>query len=162
MTIQVISTLSAFIIFAAYIISVIACFGIPSSISDSDYLLRKPWRYTFELVMFICGSALVIDAVYAYADVNALLLGGGIGIAMVGIFSEFKKNILHKILHYFSAAAGFTLSAASFILNDQPYATCAILGGGLLVYLSTRTNKLWWAELSLSLSLYAFLLYNIL
>ncbi len=50
----------AFVIITGYIIAILANYGVLKSISISDYSLSKPWKYTFELTMFISGASIIM------------------------------------------------------------------------------------------------------
>ncbi|MCU4158405.1 hypothetical protein J1N10_20705, partial [Carboxylicivirga sp. A043] len=53
------SLFTAFIALVVYLTSIIAVHGIRKSISDSNYFLRKPYKLVFEIVMWVCGLAII-------------------------------------------------------------------------------------------------------
>ncbi|MCU4158404.1 hypothetical protein J1N10_20700, partial [Carboxylicivirga sp. A043] len=53
------SLFTAFIALVVYLTSIIAAHGIRKSISDSNYFLRKPYKLVFEIVMWVCGLAII-------------------------------------------------------------------------------------------------------
>ncbi len=103
------SLFTAFIALVVYLTSIIAVHGIRKSISDSNYFLRKPYKLVFEIVMWVCGLAIIITGLFIKESADWWVIGGGIGIFLVGVFSDFKRNLFIRIAHYVSAIGGFIL-----------------------------------------------------
>jgi predicted membrane channel-forming protein YqfA (hemolysin III family) len=116
-TIVIASLFTAFIALVVYLTSIIAVHGIRKSISDSNYFLKKPFKLVFEIVMWVCGLAIITTGLFIKESVDWWVIGGGIGIFLVGVFSDFKRNIYIRIAHYLSAIGGFTLLGLSFFLQ---------------------------------------------
>ena len=156
MKILVISSLFiAFSSLIVYITSIIAVHGIRKSISDSNYFLQKPFKLVFEIVMWLCGTAVIITGVFINGSPEWIIIGGGTGIFLVGVFSDFKRNLFFRIAHYFSAIGGFTLLGLShyFSFGNINYTIVIALSA---VLASTLANKrLWGLELVLAGEIFA-------
>ena len=153
------SLFTAFIALVVYLTSIIAVHGIRKSISDTNYFLRKPYKLVFEIVMWICGLAIVTTGLFIKASVDWWVIGGGIGIFLVGIFSDFKRNIYIRIAHYVSAIGGFTLLALSFGLGFDSMEYMVIIGLSALITTSFADQRIWYLELTMSALVFAGLFY---
>lgn len=155
MNIHIISILLlAFTFFCVYIQRIISVFGIRRSISDSNYFLKKPFKLMFEIVMWVCGIAIIIAGNFMKDYPLWWVMGGGIGIFLVGVFSDFKRSLFLKIAHYLSAISGFVMLGLSFwfdlgnILYTSLIALAAILAWEL------GRERIWCLELTMSLMVF--------
>lgn len=147
---SLLSLFVAFVILTAYLIGILANHGVLKSISISDYWLKRPWKFMFELTMFICGASIIINGIFLQDRTVWLLIAGGIGIFMVGVFPKVQKNILIKALHYTFAISGFTLTGLSFWLSHGYwYITLAIAIAAVIAYVVPKKNKIWYLEVTL-------------
>jgi hydrogenase-4 membrane subunit HyfE len=145
----------AFISLVIYLTSIIAVHGIRKSISDSNYFLEKPFRLVFELVMWTCGLAIIQTGLLIRPSIEWLVVSGGTGIFLVGVFSDFKRNRFFRFAHYVSAIGGFVLLGLSFWI-DFGYLEYTIL-----VALSAAVSgifakkRLWCLELTMAAEVFA-------
>ena len=154
-----IPAITAIVIFTTYLIAIAVKYGILKSISDSDYWLEKPYKYMFELTMFICGLSLVWSGYLLNAYL--MYIGGGL-IFCVGLFPRFKRSKLIGFIHSFCATVGFILATFSFWVNlNQWYLTILIAALTLIANLITK-NKTLSMEVVLGYSIFAALLYNLI
>ena len=58
------SLFTAFISLVVYLTAIASAHGIRKSISDTNYFLQKPYKLVFEIVMWICGLAIIITGVF--------------------------------------------------------------------------------------------------
>ena len=158
-TLVIASLFTAFIALVVYLTSIIAVHGIRKSISDTNYFLRKPYKLVFEIVMWICGLAIVITGFYIKESTDWWVVGGGIGIFLVGIFSDFKRNIYIKIAHYVSAVGGFALLGLSFGLGFDNMGYTVIVGLSALISSAFAEKRIWYLELIMAAEVFAGLFY---
>jgi len=88
--------------FTAYIVCIIAKFGVPASISDSFYLLkRQGWIFTIwcYAVAFPVAAMMFIQSAGCWYQFLGLFAGGGL--AFVGTAPLFKEH--ERTTHYVSA-----------------------------------------------------------
>ncbi len=147
--------LVGFISLCIYLQVIVAEFGIRKSISDSNYFLKKPFKLMFELVMWICGLVIIFTGIYLRKTPQWWIIGGGIGIFLVGVFSDFKRNLFLRIAHYISAITGFAMLGLSFWLNlgcntySSVIAVSAMLAGLL------GRKRIWCLEITMSVEIFA-------
>lgn len=111
----------AIIALSFYLIRIASEHKALKSISESNYWLKYPWKWTFEAVMISIGSVLVFEGWFLREEHIWLLIISGLGIAGVGVFSRFKDNKAIKIAHYICALTGFTALALSLGFSfDKP------------------------------------------
>ena len=137
------SLFTAFIALVVYLTSIIAVHGIRKSISDSNYFLRKPYKLVFEIVMWICGLAIIITGLFIKESADWWIVGGGIGIFLVGIFSDFKRNIFIRIAHYFSAIGGFTPLGLSYYFSFGNIEYTLIIALSALIASGFADKRIW-------------------
>jgi len=148
-----------FVTFTTYLVSILISHGVLKSISDSDYWNKKPFKFMFELTMFICGLTI---AYYGYVTGSPLMVIGGAGIFSVGLFPRFKKNLFTKTMHYVFAIGGFALTSLSFWIDlGQWYLTVIIAAAVLFSYLGAEKHKIFYIEVSLAYCILLSLAYNI-
>lgn len=111
----------ALAIISFYLIRVAANHSKVKSISDSDYVVEKPWRWTFEVVMFITGTALIYVALALKNEPLYILWVSGICNIGVGIFSRFKDSQFNKIAHYVCAYATFISIGLSIAIEFEQW-----------------------------------------
>lgn len=126
--------------------------GIPKSISDSDYLRKKPFKYTFELTMYICGTSIMMFNSWIH-------IVAGIGFILVGLFSDFKRNVFFKIMHYLGAIGGFVALAFSFMYFGWWWYPIIMLVSAILFgYIPYKSeSKYWICYLEIALAYMAFI-----
>lgn len=126
--------------------------GVPKSISDSDYLRKKPFKYTFELTMYICGASIISFGTWSF-------IVSGVGFILVGVFSDFKRNKFFHVMHYIGAIGGFILLTFSFIYLGWWFYTVLIAVVatlfGLIPYL--KGSKYWICYLEIAIAYTAFI-----
>lgn len=148
--------------FTAYVAYILIMFGVIRSISASDYLLKKPFRYWFELTMFISGLTIAYSGWHIMNENILMVVGGGF-IFGVGLFPDFEKNLFNRIMHYILAIGGFTLVLVSFwIHNEQWYLTVLAALLSTLAYIWPKRNKIFYLEIEMSYFIFAGLIFNML
>jgi hypothetical protein len=149
----------AFISLVVYLTSIIAVHGIRKSISDSNYFLRKPFKLVFEIVMWICGSSIILTGIFIKTSPDWIIISGGIGIFFVGVFSDFKRNLFIRIAHYVSAIGGFALLGLSYYLSFDNLGYTIIVAVSALISGVFANKRLWGLELTMSTQIFAGLFY---
>ena len=142
-----------------YLTSIIAIHGIRKSISDSNYFLKKPFKLMFELVMWICGIAIILTGIFIKGNPDWMLISGGIGIFLVGVFSDFKLHPLIRIAHYISAIGGFILLGLSFYFSFGNLNYTIIIAVSALITGAFAKKRIWGLELTLSAEVFAGIFY---
>jgi hypothetical protein len=101
----------AFPLFTAYLLGIVSRYGVLNSISSSQYFLRKDYKWAFRLLMFLCGSTIVVTGL----DLENLffIIGGGL-IFCVGLFATYKRSKIVNILHVSCALGGFAMVVIGF------------------------------------------------
>jgi len=153
------SLFTAFIALVVYLTSIIAVHGIRKSISDSNYFLQKPFKLVFEIVMWICGLAIIITGLFIKESVDWWVIGGGIGIFLVGVFSDFKRNMFIRISHYLSAIGGFTLLGLSFFYSFERLEYTVIVAVSAIMASVFTDKRIWCLELAMAAEVFAGLFY---
>lgn len=148
------SMLIAFIALCVYLQVIIAEFGIRRSISDSNYFLKKPFKLMFEVVMWLCGLAIIITGNFMKDYPLWWVMGGGIGIFLVGIFSDFKRSMFLKIAHYLSAISGFVMLGLSFWFDFGNLLYTALIAIAAIIAWETGRERIWCLELTMSLMVF--------
>ena len=153
------SLFTAFIALVVYLTSIIAVHGIRKSISDSNYFLKKPFKLVFEIVMWVCGLAIIITGLFIKESADWWVIGGGIGIFLVGVFSDFKRNIFIRIAHYLFAIGGFTLLGLSFFYSFDHLVYTIIIAFSALIASAFADKRIWCLELTMAAEVFAGLFY---
>lgn len=153
------SLFTAFIALVVYLTSIIAVHGIRKSISDSNYFLKKPFKLVFEVVMWICGLAIIITGIYIKESADWWVVSGGIGIFLVGVFSDFKRNISIRIAHYVSAIGGFALLGLSYYFSFDHMGYTIIIALSALLASAFADKRIWCLELTMAAEIFADLFY---
>lgn len=139
--------LLGFSIFLGYCITVKIRHKKVSSISESDYLNKKPFRFMFELNMFISGVTLTYCGWFLPGK-SPLLMLGGLLVFGVGLFPEFKKSLFEKIMHYFTAVGGFMICGFSFWVDfNFWYLSAFIASFTILTLVLPLKDKIFWVEI---------------
>lgn len=149
--------LLAFMLINLYIIGIAGKYKSRKSISDSDYWLTKPWKWLFEAIIGICALALFYTG---YVNNIPLMWIGSIGIALVAVFSRFKKNNAFLFMHMLGAIGGFVLIALSFWINLglwQATVSIGLMTFGVWGLTKNSNNTTWNVEISLIYSIFAWL-----
>nr|WP_319401843.1 hypothetical protein [uncultured Carboxylicivirga sp.] len=154
-----VSLLVGFIALCLYLQVIVSEFGIRKSISDSNYFLKKPFKLMFELVMWICGLSIITTGIFLKDTPQWWIIGGGIGIFGVGIFSDFKRNLFLRISHYTSAISGFAMLGLSFWLNLNSFRYSAIIAVSALLAGLLGRKRIWCLELTMSIEVFIGLFY---
>lgn len=149
----------AFIALVVYLTSIIAVHGIRKSISDSNYFLHKPFKLVFELVMWVCGIALILTGIFINPSPEWIIVSGGVCIFLVGVFSDFKRNLFLRIAHYTSAIGGFILLGLSYYLCFDNTEYTIIVAVSALCSGIFADKRLWCLELTMSAEIFAGLFY---
>jgi len=155
------SLIIAFNSLVVYLTSIIAIHGIRKSISDSNYFLKKPFKLMFELVMWICGITIILTGIFIKANPDWLVISGGIGIFLVGIFSDFKKHIIIQIAHYISAIGGFALLGLSFYFSFGNLNYTIIIAVSAIITGAFANKRIWSLELTLAVEVFAGLFFYV-
>ena len=153
------SLFTAFIALVVYLTSIIAVHGIRKSISDSNYFLQKPFKLVFEIVMWICGLAIVITGLFIKESPDWWVISGGVGIFLVGVFSDFKRNIFFRIAHYVSAIGGFALLGLSYYFSFENLEYTIIIAVSALMASAFADKRIWCLELTMAAEVFAGLFY---
>lgn len=146
--------LIAFTALCIYLQVIVAEFGIRRSISDSNYFLKKPFKLMFEVVMWICGLAIIYTGMYMKESPQWWIIGGGIGIFLVGIFSDFKRNLFLRIAHYVSAIGGFIMLGLSFWLNLDNGIYTGIMAYSAFIAVVLGRHRIWCLELTMAIEIF--------
>jgi len=154
-------SLSLFIIYITYIVIL---FGVPSSLSDSYYLLEnkqtQSGRY-FILFMFAISFLLLFPMIEITPEpYKFLAFIHTAAIAFVGAAPMFKEYHT-KTVHYFSAglAALISIIWASFVCEEvlYVYTTWAVIASILMIYTKSVDAFVFWVEMVLFVSIYSIL-----
>nr|WP_319401774.1 hypothetical protein [uncultured Carboxylicivirga sp.] len=150
---------TAFIALVVYLTAIVSAHGIRKSISDTNYFLQKPYKLVFEIVMWICGLAIIITGVFIKGSPDWMVISGGLGILLVGVFSDFKRNLLIRIAHYTSAIGGFALLGLSYYFSFGYINYTVIIALSAVFASALAEERLWCLEITLSLEIFAGLFY---
>ncbi len=153
------SLFTAFISLLVYLTAIVSAHGIRKSISDTNYFLRKPYKLVFEIVMWICGLAIIITGLFIKETADWWIVGGGIGIFLVGVFSDFKRNIFIKIAHYTSAIDGFTLLGLSYYFSFGHINYTIIIAISALIASAFADKRIWCLKLTMATEIFIGLFY---
>jgi hypothetical protein len=153
------SLFTAFTALIVYLTSIIAVHGIRKSISDSNNFLLKPYKLVFEIVMWICGVAIIITGLFIKELVDWWIIGGGLGIFLVGVFSDFKRNLFIRIAHYTSAIGGFALLGLSYYFSFGIIYYTIIIALSAIIASAFADKRIWCLELTMSAEIFIGLFY---
>lgn len=153
------SLFTAFISLVVYLTAIVSAHGIRKSISDTNYFLRKPYKLVFEIVMWICGLAIIITGVFIKETADWWIIGGGIGIFLVGVFSDFKRNIYIRIAHYISAIGGFALLGLSYYFSFGNIEYTILVALSALITSGFADKRIWCLELTMTTEIFVGLFY---
>lgn len=161
----------SFCIFVAYILSTVYLFGVPSSISDTFYLLEAKKRNlggAFTLMMFSIGF-LIISPFIEITPENWEFLPflSVAGILFVGAAPLFKRGGTDTLVHTYGAISAGAFSLLwLFICYPEIWGSLvdAVVVACIGLFLSRRAfdyTYLFWIEIVLFLTIY-FSLFRIL
>ncbi len=113
------------------------------SISESNYWLKKPWRWLFEAMMFAVGLSVLFVGLNLRADPIKLLIIAGAGIFGVGVFSRYKANKFIQYTHILCAYAGYGAAALSIWLTFDCWwgAAFQLVSAGAAILISKKKEK---------------------
>ena len=146
MTLLIISA----IIFITYIVTIIARFGIPESISDSFYLLEQKRKGSGIAFMFLCVAVTFTLCPY-WLEVSPdhirflVFLSGG-GLLLTGAAHEFKG--FEREAHFVGATTCATASLLWLIFAGLWVVPLACFVIFSTITLFNRKNWLFWQELA--------------
>lgn len=149
-------TIISLCIFTAYIAYIVARYGVPASISESHYLLPRPWKWLF--TAFCWGVALTIAVPWfaltpdAWQPLPFISIGGLLFVGGSPLFLEKQQ----RMIHYISAGACMLCSQLWIIgwAGMWPVSACFFSAFGLAA-LHDRQRAVFWVELAAFLSLFA-------
>ena len=152
------------IIFTAYVLLIILMFGIPTSLSNTFYLLEGKIRgagMAFILMMYFVAFTLVMPIINSTPDALQIFAFLPIaGIAFVGAAPLFKDrdSMMHRI-------AAFTAAGGSIFWVLLTHAYCwpyllmaAIIFGSIMLLSKTVKCYIFWAEMVVFYSMYTILI----
>lgn len=137
-------TLIAFICFNWFSQFILTKFGIQISFSHSDYKLslRDNKNLLFELVVLICGIALIIDSIYIADKIIYPMMLAGVLISLVAAFSRFLRNNVIMLFHNICAIGGFVIAVLSIAWIDIRYLIISVIALGItLTYFFTSEDS---------------------
>ncbi|MDR0864949.1 MAG: hypothetical protein LBO74_08460 [Candidatus Symbiothrix sp.] len=143
-------------LFVAYLVVLIALFGVPASISDSFYLLggkKKGAGYVFTIWCYIVGISVMammfeLSAGFWYQFLG--LFAGG-GLCFVGTAPLFKSH--EKTIHFASAAV-CAITSLLWIIFAGYWLILLLITSLSVGILSIKGNPTFWIEASLFASMY--------
>ena len=150
--------------FTAYLLLMILMFGIPTSLSDTFYLLQahKKWAsVAFVLLMYSIAITLVAPIIDATPDgLQIFAFIPIVGIGFVGAAPLFKgqDSLVHKVAAL-AAAIGSIFWVLLTHIDYWPYLVfSAILFGTIMLLSKTIKCYIFWAEMVVFYSMYAILI----
>lgn len=153
----------SFIIFAAYVGTTTALFGVPSSLSDTFYLLGKRDGYggIFTGAMLLMAMTIFAPMIEATrGDMQILAFACPAALAFVGAAPCFKEeeSVIHTIAALVAAVSGIAwclfLTPYWFIVPIVAF----LLGEAAFVTRTASRCYIWWLEMVAFISVYACLL----
>lgn len=150
--------LAAMAIFTLYIGIIIDKYGLPSSVSETFYLLPVGSKWLFTAMCWAVCAVIVPWMDRSPEDLQFLGFLSIIGLLVVGTAAPFKKDFVHSV-HYW--AAGICAGASQlwiFLATNLWWVSlaCFIIAGGFWFWDKFRRTTFWaemWAFVSLFVSL---------
>jgi hypothetical protein len=153
------------LLFALYIITIIALFGVPASISDSFYLLKGKKKGTEYFFTMWCYAVAITMMVIIFSKSEGkwfqffgLFAGGGLG--FVGTATMFKSS--EKVIHYVSAALCAVSSILWIIFSGYWLITIVIFGLSAIIITSQYKKSMFFLEIACFISMYLTLFFMML
>lgn len=124
------------LIFTFYIIYIWRNYGVQPSISDSWYIMKEKWLFTF----FIWSLA-IVTCFYG----TLLFFLSGAFLAFVGAATAFKDKMTDKV-HYIGATGGISLSLIALAELGIWLPLISTISISVILILFKTKNKTWWIE----------------
>jgi hypothetical protein len=136
--------------FLAYVIFIVATFGVPASVSDSFYLLnekKKDLGYLFTLWCYLTGITAIILMAPVLEDewFQAVGFFPGAALCFVGTAPLFKKDRQHKI-HVRSAFVCAVSALLWIVLSGYWLAPVTLLLPAVIAAKKWPQSIVFWAE----------------
>lgn len=153
-----VTLLISFIILLTYVVSIIAMFGVPSSLSDSFYLLQnkypsKDWKWLFTLLCFVVSFTILIPWIdISNENIQFLPFLSAAGLLFVGAAPHFKTY--EKKIHEAGAWLCAACSQLWCILSGLWYTPLISIGAMAIPALKQKKNYVFYAEMAAFLSTY--------
>lgn len=153
-----ITLLVSFLILLVYVISIITMFGVPSSLSDSFYLLQnkypsKNWKWFFTLLCFAISFTILIPWIdISNENLQLLPFLSAAGLSFVGAAPHFKSY--EKKMHEAGAWLCAACSQLWCILSGLWYTPLIGIGTMAIPALKQKKNYTFYAEMAAFLSTY--------
>ena len=109
--------------------------------------------------MWICGIAIIITGILINGTPDWMVISGGFGIFLVGVFSDFKRNLFIRIAHYVSAIGGFALLGLSYYFSFGNINYTIIVGLSALFASAFAEKRIWALELTMAAEIFIGLFY---
>lgn len=145
-------------IFIIYITGILVHYGVPTSVSETYYLLPKKFRLIF--TVFCWSVCAILPAWLDISQENTQFLAflSCAGLAFVGAAAAFKQELTNTV-HYISAAICAICSQLwIFISTNLWWLSLALLVPSAFMMIKDRQNALFWAEMWAFISLLVILL----
>lgn len=170
------TVLLAFIVFLAYLAAIFSLFGVPTSLSDTYYLLDRKMKDTgclFTLLMFVMAFLIIMPLFdITPEEYKALAFFIVLGIAFVGAAPLFDKKDpttpdVEPLVHYISAALSAVCGMGwVFIVNPELFYV-PIIVSTLIIIASILTKSvvkglLFWAEMIVFFSVYGVIILKLI
>lgn len=127
------------VLFTFYISFVWIRDGVQRSLSESWYILDKPFRWMFTVVL--CFGIGILHCTYG----NLLLFLSGAFLCFVGAASDYRAAKLTKIVHYVGAVMSIALSLVHLSINEIYWPLSMTLF--MIIILPLIDNRFWWLEI---------------
>lgn len=153
-----ITLLISFLILLTYVVSIIAMFGIPSSLSDSFYLLQNKYpnknrKWLFTLLCFAISFTILIPWIdISNESLQLLPFLSTAGLAFVGVAPHFKSY--EKKIHETGALMCAICSQLWCVLSGLWYTPIIGLSAMGIPALKQKKNYTFYAEMAAFLSTY--------
>lgn len=153
-----ITLLISFLILLTYVVSIIAMFGVPSSLSDSFYLLQnkypnKNWKWFFTLLCFAISFTILIPWIdISNESLQLLPFLSAAGLTFVGVAPHFKSY--EKKMHEAGAWLCAACSQLWCILSGMWYTPLIGIGAMAIPALIQKKNYTFYLEMAAFLSTY--------
>lgn len=134
--------ITAILIITLYISIITIKYGIQKSISFSDVVAEKPYKWFFEITMYVCGIMLFI-----YAKYMIFLKIGSVLIFMIGLFPLGQTPKWVRKPHFIIAVSAFIFCLLSIYLDlNKIYPLLIIVLSSITGYFVFK-NKIWAIEI---------------
>ena len=150
--------LVSFLVLLTYVVSIIAMFGVPSSLSDSFYLLqnkypKKDWKWLFTILCFTIAITVLIPWLeISNTSLQPLAFLSAAGLGFVGAAPHFKSH--EKKIHETGALMCAICSQLWCVLSGFWYTPLIAIGVMAIPALKQKKNYTFYAEMAAFLSTY--------